>query len=301
MKRILTTFLIALFGCLALMAESYSPKTVPNPRDVDAHAYVCNPDSILSAEEVKKLESICTKIDSLSEVELAVVAIKDIGDANAYDFALDLFNTWGIGNKEKNTGVLLFLATGPRKVQIITGDGIEGILPDGECSLTIDEMIDDLRNDNFGAGLITGAKSIGTKVTTMEARTELLLDNHLPEPSGAPWSWLAWLTGLGGAGYIGSYYLKKKCPQCGERELKVTQDKILKQATRKSQGQGQRTYTCKKCGHVFTEQYVIPMLPPPTSSSGGSSSGGFSSGGSSWGGGSFGGGHSSGGGAGRSF
>lgn len=308
MKRILTSFLLALVGSLMLFAERYTPETVPNPRVVDSLSCVCNPDSILTVEEVMKLERICAKIDSLSEVELAVVALHDIGDAEAFDFALELFNHWGVGNKVKNTGVMLFLTTKSRQVQIITGDGIEGLLPDGECSLTIDEMIDDLKVDKFGAALITGAKSIGTKVTTQEAREELLLDNKTPEPNGLPWSGLSNLLTVGLGVYGFRWWRKKKCPKCSKRSLKVLKNETVCEATFSTTGKGVILYRCEGCGHTFEESYVIPKKVAASSSSDdysddGYSGGGFSSGRSSFGGGggSFGGGHSSGGGAGRSF
>lgn len=308
MKRLLASFLFVLLSTLMLFAESYTPKTVPNPRTVDSLSNVCNPDSILTAEEVMKLERICAKIDSLSEVELAVVALHDIGDAEAFDFALTLFNHWGVGNKVKNTGVMLFLTTKSRQVQIITGDGIEGILTDAECSLTIDEMITDLKANKFGAALITGSKSIGTKVTSQAAREELLLDTKTRKPNGLPWSGLSNLLTIGLGVYGYRWWRKKKCPKCSKRSLKVLKNEVVCEASYSARGKGVILYRCEDCGHTFEETYSIPKKVQAASSdssySGGSYSGGYSSGRSSFSssrGGSFGGGHSSGGGAGRSF
>lgn len=305
MKRIFTVILLVLLGTMILFAKVYTPQTIPNPRLVDASSNICNPDSILTAEEVAKLQGICDKIYSLSEVQLAVVTLKDIGEATAFDFALTLFNHWGVGSRQRNTGVLLFLATESRQVQIITGTGIEGVLPDAECSSSIDEMIDELKSNKFGPALITGAKSIGTKVTTQNALEELLLDSDIPEPNGQPWSGMANLLTLG-LGLYGFYWMRKqKCPKCSKRTLKLIKSEVTRRATFSSAGQGVRHYRCTTCGHTFSESYSIPKKQ--LKSSGGGFSGGsftgssFSSGGSSFGGGSFGGGHSSGGGAGRSF
>lgn len=305
MKRIFTTFIFAIIATITLMAKTYTPQTVPNPRDVDATAVVCNPDSIISIEEVMKLESIAAKIDSLSEVELAVVALKDIGEADAFDFAVELFNTWGIGKKEKNTGVLLFISgtvPGQRDFVIMTGDGIEGILTDAECTIIRDESIEFLAKDQYGAGLIKAAKMVGERVTTQEALEELLLDSKLPEPSGAPWSGISNLLTIG-LGIFGIHeYRKKKCPQCNKRTLKVLKDEVTSKATYTKSGKGIRHYQCTKCGHTFSEAYTIPRKVQASSSSSSSYGGGSSSfgGGGSYrssGGGSFGGGHTSGGGA----
>lgn len=333
MKRILLTLIVALIGSVAVMAQSvgstdsvaavlagdtaqavvsdavYSSVTeVPNPRAYDANAYVCNPNGILSPAEVMQINDICEKIDSLTDVELCVVALNSIGDQSPFEFALDLFNEWGVGKKEKNTGVMLFLtlASGEgRHVRFVTGDGIEGLLPDGLCTQYIDDFmlpafIDG--GESYFAMLLEGVKAVGRCLTTTDAMAELLLDQKLPEPNGEPWSDLEWLPLLFGGGYLGNFYRKyKKCKKCGKRASKIMRTETLKSPTRTSSGQKRRYWKCEKCGAEHTDVVTIPRLPDPSSSS--SSSGGWSSGGSSYssGGGSFGGGHSSGGGGGRSF
>lgn len=300
MKRIFTTLVFAIVSIIAMMAETYTPKTVPNPRTSDATAFVCNPDSILTPEEAMKLQEISAKIDSLSEVEVVYVALKDIGEADAFDFAVDLFNHWGIGKKEKSTGVLIFISgtvPGQRDFVINTGDGVEGILPDAECSIIRDAAIEFLAKDEYGKGLITAAKMVGERVTTLEAREELLLGTKLPEPTGAPWSSLSGLLTIGLGIFGVREYRKKKCPQCTKRMLTIVKDEITREPTYSTSGQGTRHYKCNHCGHTFTETYTIPKKVY-ISDDDGSSGGSYSSRSSySSGGGSFGGGHTSGGGA----
>lgn len=304
MKRILT-LLISYILCVGLaFAIGYEPKTVPNPRITDARAYVANPDGILNPAEVAQIQQTAAKIDSLSGVELCVVALDDIGDYDAYDFAFELANLWGVGKREKNNGILLFLTTGARRVQIVTGKGIEGIMTDGQCSMTIDEMIDDLHNNRFGLALVKGAKSIGRKVTTTDALVELLLGTHYEEPSEAPWSFFSFLMALFGIGYTGSYYLKRKCTKCGNRTIKLKSNVVVRKPTLTKSGLGVKYFVCTTCGEEWVENYTIPKLITHTVSSGPyvgggiSRSGGFGGG---FGGGSFGGGSFGGGGAGRGF
>lgn len=305
MKRILTLLYIFIVCSGLMFAESYVPQTVPNPRDFSATAYVANPDTVLSLMEVQELQRIAEKIDSVSEVELCVVALRDIGEADAFEFAYELANLWGVGKKEKNTGVLVLLAVNSRDIQIVTGKGIEGILTDGQCSLVIDEMIEDLSADRFGMGLIVGAKSIGRKVTSTNAQAELLLGTHYEEPTEAPWNVMSGLLALFGVGYGGSYYLKRKCRKCGKRTIKLVKKEILKKATRTSEGYGVKYYRCETCGDEFSEKFTIPRLPDDSDFGGGpvimSGGGRGFGGGGGFRGGSFGGGSFGGGGAGRHF
>lgn len=300
MRKILI-LLFLLLGGFSAFAEAYTPATVPNPRDWDATAYVCNPDSVLSRAEVMELQRIAENIDNVTEVELCVVALRDIGEASAFDFAYELANLWGVGKKDRDTGILMLLAVDSRDIQIVTGKGIEGIMTDAQCSLTIDEMIEDLSENRFGTALVAGAKSIGRKVTTTDAQAELLFGTHYEEPSEAPWNVMSGLFALLGVAYGGSYYLRRKCRTCGKRTLKLVGDEVLLAATTRNSGQGRKYYVCQTCGDNFTEDYVIPRksddndsgVGPVVGSSSGSSSG--------YSGGSFGGGSFGGGGAGRHF
>lgn len=305
MKRFISFLTLSVVCCLGALAECYTPETVPNPRQYDATAYVANPDGVLDAHDAEELQRIAQKIDSISQVELCIVALRDIGNADAFEFALNLANLWGVGKRDKDTGVLMLLAVDSRDVQIVTGDGVQGVLTDGECGRILDGMLDFLRAEQYGAGLLVGAKSIGYSVTTNDALLELLLDRTYEEPSEAPWNVLSWLTSLFGVGYVGSYLARRKCRKCGKRTLKKISDTVVCPATRKSSGYGVRFFRCTSCNDQFSERYTIPRLPDDSNLTGGGGifvggMGGHSSGGS-FGGGSFGGGHFSGGGAGRHF
>ncbi|MDR1066326.1 MAG: TPM domain-containing protein [Clostridiales bacterium] len=59
------------------------------------------------------------------------------GDANAY--ATEIFNDFGIGSKNNDSGALLFLAAQDREVQIITGDGMDGYISDSRAGSILDE------------------------------------------------------------------------------------------------------------------------------------------------------------------
>jgi uncharacterized protein len=63
--------------------------------------------------------------------------------------ALLYFNTWGVGDKVKNNGVLLMVSRNPRRVRIQVGTGIETILTNQTCQ----EIVDNNLGPNFKQGL----------------------------------------------------------------------------------------------------------------------------------------------------
>ena len=305
MKRIVTVALLLLslftFHHSPLFA-AYTPHSVPNPRTVDASAFVANPDAILSAAEVEAIQRVAEQLNQATGVELVTVALGDIGQADAFEFSLELFNHWGIGKSGKNTGVLIFFALRSRDIRIVTGGGVEGLLPDAVCSRIVDEdMIPLLRHGHYGEGLLAGNKAIALRLTDDRALAELLLDYHPKPVTDEPWTIFSIFALLAAFIALLRYWVSPRCPRCKQKGAHV-QSKVIVRATAKDEGQGVKLYDCPLCGHKWRKTFTIPKTPPPTSHnySGGRHGGGSFGGGFS-GGGSFGGGVSFGGGAGGKF
>ena len=178
-------FYITLFLSAALFSQSYLSSSLPSPKDSGAENYVCNPDGILSDTCCIALNRLSETLDRRVEVELAVCAINAISGDDAYSFALNLFNTWGIGKSGKNTGVLILLVMHSRDIQIITGGGIEGLLPDAQCKRIIEnDMVPLLSAGKYDEGMLRGAEAIAQRLLTDEAQAELLLDVKRKDTTG---------------------------------------------------------------------------------------------------------------------
>ncbi|MBQ4507951.1 MAG: TPM domain-containing protein [Paludibacteraceae bacterium] len=282
------------------MADAWMVQTVPNPRNTNAKAYVANPDNILTEEDIAKLDKISSTLYQYTGVELVTVVLDDIGDATAFDFSYDLFNLWGIGDKDKNTGVMLFLAVKSREVEIRTGGGMEGLLTDYDCGEILDnDVLSFFRQGDWGGGLVSGATAIYDALTTDDARAELLLGYKPAEVSESPWDGLSLISLLLLLLALIVHFCRPKCPHCAFRDAKC-KNTVEIRPTYTSKGAGTHHYTCRHCGHEWAVPYTIAKLVEASSSSsygGGGSSRSY--GGSSRG--SFGGGRSYGGGAGRRF
>ncbi|MBR0295786.1 MAG: TPM domain-containing protein [Paludibacteraceae bacterium] len=190
MKK-LTRF-IALLAFIALpfavQAEPYTVENLPSPKVYGQDFYVSNPDTVIYLITDTFLNHRLKELQQNTDVEMAVVVIDEY-DENLYatgrDFALKLFNYWGIGDKDKNTGLLLFLARRTREVEIITGSGIEGIMTDAACGEILDDAILYLKNDEFDSGIIKIVHSIDTKLMEPDNRMELLSGKRPADPEEA--------------------------------------------------------------------------------------------------------------------
>jgi uncharacterized protein len=308
MKRIKLLILFFLLGFVA-HAAVYTPTSLPNPKAQDQYNYVCNPDGIVDQSNMLFLNRLAQQLEDSTLVELCVVAVESIGQADAFDFCYEVFQRWGIGKEGKNTGVLLFLAVESRDIRIMTGGGIEGVLTDAVCNEIIQStMISPLRNADYSDALALGALRIYEICTDGDAPEELRQMtsatnryHYADETAENELFELLLAVGIMTALLIFTFAIvavPKKCPKCGKRSMRKTNEQIITRATTKKEGLSVRTYTCKHCGHREDKSYVIPKEAPTVIITGGGSRGVF--GGGSFGGG-FGGGSTFGGGAGGKF
>ncbi|MDG4714563.1 TPM domain-containing protein [Winogradskyella marincola] len=69
-------------------------------------------------------------------------------------FGKEVANSWGIGNKEKDNGLLITISRYDRKIAINTGLGTEKTISDYECKIIIDSvMIPQFRKKQYYKGV----------------------------------------------------------------------------------------------------------------------------------------------------
>jgi uncharacterized protein len=113
--------------------------------------------------EIRNIENIIKAYEKKTTVEIALVTIdtKFVGKENFDSLANHLLNSWGVGKKVKNNGILILICKQYRKMRISNGYGIEKILTDAETKLIIDKsFIPYFKKDEYYTGTINGLKKI---------------------------------------------------------------------------------------------------------------------------------------------
>lgn len=155
-------------------AAVYTPSSVPNPKADGQLCYVANPDAIIADSDVVFLNRCAADLEARTRVEMCVVALQSIGDADCFDFCYELFQRWGIGKQGQNTGVLICFVMDSHDIRIMTGVGMDGVLPDARCSQIIhNTMVPCFRAGDYGGGLCLGALRVYEICTDGEAPEEL--------------------------------------------------------------------------------------------------------------------------------
>lgn len=333
MKKFVTTLLLcALNYCIGWGYTVDNLPVVTEYTDSTDFTMVCNPDGILSSDEVDSLNAMLWTIRQTKGVQGYVVCIKEMDPDDPYEFGIRVFNKYGIGGKVQNAGFLVLLATENRGYYINTGEGMEKYLTDAQCA-TIERhyMVPRFKEGDWGAGIIDGVKMI-CDVCSGEAELNASNESESSAEDGdALLGFLVIFGPLLGCGGMAAYqnWRKKKCPKCGEHKLKRVKRVITK--VTKPSNDGKRSiplkcliedyYTCESCNYQQVVKFGAryndfhegtfyggldnwgAVVTASSTASGGYGRGRSSS---SWGGGgsshsSFGGGFSSGGGAGGRF
>ena len=158
MKRLLIFFLLV--SQVALGETIWTVRTVPNTRLQGNEIHVSDPDGYLSDSAEM---AINRALDSIRDrADVFVVTLTSIGDAETKHFATELFNYWGIGDKETDNGVLLLFVEDQHALEFETGYGAEGTLTDADCSMIFNNTIVPYFMDgDYEAGLCAGVIDIG--------------------------------------------------------------------------------------------------------------------------------------------
>jgi uncharacterized protein len=93
--------------------------------------------------------------------QIAVLTVPTIGDQSIEEYAVKVFETWKLGQKGKDNGVLLVIAPKDRKLRIEVGYGLEGTLTDAAASRIIRNVITpQFKAGDFDKGVADGVDAI---------------------------------------------------------------------------------------------------------------------------------------------
>lgn len=146
---------------------------VPNPRP--QNSWVSDPSGLVS-EKKSEIDAAIQALERETTAEIAVVILPSIGSQVPKDFAVALFNHWGIGKKKKDNGILVLHVLDQRRVEIETGYGMEGILPDVKCRWIIDDVMRPyFKRNQFAEGHLEIVLALARGVRNPEISREELI------------------------------------------------------------------------------------------------------------------------------
>ncbi|AMS26586.1 hypothetical protein AEM51_05655 [Bacteroidetes bacterium UKL13-3] len=133
-----------------LWTMDLSAKEIPAKASTLVNDYA----GVLSSEEKSALEQkLVTYFDSTS-TQIAVVIENSLDGDDLFDYCQRLASAWGIGEKGKNNGLLIYVAVQDRKARIHTGYGMEATVTDAMSTrIRTEQMNPNFKSGNFYEGL----------------------------------------------------------------------------------------------------------------------------------------------------
>ncbi|HMO60841.1 MAG TPA: TPM domain-containing protein [Ferruginibacter sp.] len=159
MKKWLS-ILVLLLGYCAVAQKNFDARSLLKPQQGNP-ALVNDFAAVLTPQQKQALENRLVEFDDSTSTQIAVVIVPSLDGYDISDYGVQLGRAWGVGGSKFNNGVVLLISTGDRKVNISTGYGVEGALPDITCKHIIDELIvPSFRGNDYYGGIDRGVDAI---------------------------------------------------------------------------------------------------------------------------------------------
>lgn len=120
-------------------------------------------EDLYSKNEQIILNRMITDFESETTIEVGIVTIDTLKTAkeNFEKLSLHIAQTWGIGKKGKNNGILIAISKEYRKIRIEHGNGIEKIITEEEMNSIIDDyFIPEFRKGEYFKGTLNSLEEI---------------------------------------------------------------------------------------------------------------------------------------------
>jgi uncharacterized protein len=199
LKRLLVCFFL-----LGLVASPVQALEFPEPQ-----GFVNDFAGILSAETRQQLEDQLARLEKDSSVEIAVVTVESLQKTTIEDYAARLFETWQIGKKDRDNGVLLLIAPNERKLRIEVGYGLEPVLTDSKAGRVIRNIITPrFKDGDYDAGITAGVAAITKIVRGEEVALDPKSSTSVDQNGDGTWALLA--IGIVFLSYLTSFFARSK-------------------------------------------------------------------------------------------
>lgn len=150
-------------------------------------SHVVDPDKQLTSEEQSAIEQRLDHARRQHGFTIVALVVASLDGEPIEDLAYRAFNLWGIGDQERDDGVLLVIAVDEKRSRIETGRGIGGDLTDLESAEILRAAVQpQLTAGHVGAAVDAGTLAIEEHLGTLPPTD---LEQGTPK-RGFPWAWL---------------------------------------------------------------------------------------------------------------
>ena len=235
-------------------SKAYTIETVPNVYVKDLRQHVSDPDGLLSIAARDSINRMFTTLEQKTGIQAMVVMLPSIGDDNIFDFSQNLFRYWGIGDKEKNNGLLITYVADQHTIRFHTGYGLEGFLTDALGKrIQTTYMIPAFKQGDTDTGMVKGMRAV------YNVLEDSMNPNKKKEEEESHWTGLIMLAIIIA---VASYFIgrnDKKARTCKACKKPGALNRMSTDYYYDSQRMKHRkdVFICGNCGHVEVRDKIV--------------------------------------------
>lgn len=152
-NRFLKSLISSLF--LVFLIFSFSINAIDSIPSPTSYKYLNDYVGVINDSDVKNIISIGKELEDKTGAQAVVVVIDSTNGVPIEDYAIKLFRNWGIGQKNKDNGLLILLAVNDKAWRVEVGRGLEGAIPDALSNRVMESIAKpSFINNNYGEGLL---------------------------------------------------------------------------------------------------------------------------------------------------
>jgi uncharacterized protein len=184
-------WLPAVFGlAMAVVLVALASLGVAAPSFPPLSGRVVDQAGIIPAGTKSAIEAKLAALEDKTTDQFVVVTLTSLQGTDIADYGYQLGRAWGIGQKDKNNGLLLIVAPNEHKVRFEVGYGLEGTMTDAMAKVIIDNAIlPRFRANDMAGGIERGVDDAISVLTGDAPEIQKLADR---QPTAVD----SWLSGL---------------------------------------------------------------------------------------------------------
>jgi uncharacterized protein len=132
-----------------------------------ATGYVTDWENLFSDAQESHIDSVLAAFEAKTSIQIAVVTI-DSAMSNEAEFdsiTLKIANAWGVGQKQKDNGLVIGISNGLHIMRIQTGNGLMQQLPDTETQKIVDQdFLPSFETGHYYRGTLEGLQALMAKL-----------------------------------------------------------------------------------------------------------------------------------------
>lgn len=155
-EKKIPSIILSVFIVLLILVGTIVPAYAAPTQDM----MVTDSGEMLSDREEQEVSEMLYSINRQTGIEYLVYTIKSLNGEDIETCANRLFRTAGLGDKEKDNGLLLLISYDDRKFRLEVGYGLEGDIPDTQAANIINTMTPYFKEGNYGDGVKAAVKQM---------------------------------------------------------------------------------------------------------------------------------------------